>query len=131
MTTVHARDAIGRGVAPLVLLLIITHIDIDGVHDGIDIIVAVALLVEVVGHQLRGGIAGATTHATETGIDHHVAASLRHQTNKAQRQGEGHLLVVVGVDTHLDAFVQVGVETGDNALEVFLVHGPEGIDHRQ
>ena len=119
------RQEIGRRVAPLGFPLHGGDVVLDGVHQFVDVVMVAQNLVHVVSHQLNGQVAGNPAHPHQAGV--HGGVPQQMLVNELLRQAEAQRHVLVQMQPHPDAGVQIVVHQTDNPLQVPAAHAAEGV----
>ena len=119
------RQEVGRGIAPCALPLDGGDMVLDGVHDLVQVVVAVAGLVAVVRHQFDGQIAGGTAHAHEAGVHGLVPQQRFVHEFLGQTEAQSHVLMEMQAQTDVRGQVVVGQR--DDPLQVPAAHAAEGV----
>ena len=128
MCTMGACQKVGNGISPFVLVMKTVNVVINKIQNNIDIISAVEFPVHVLHHKLCVGIASTSPHPGHGTVYNDIPQSLAH-FDKFLGQGEGHLQIVVGVETNPRIGPQIVMYEMKNPLEIFPIHGTKSINN--
>ena len=107
------------------MLVKAAHHPVDGPQQGLHLVVAPGVVVEVLQKQLGVQVAGAPAHALDAGVDEQRPAGA--QLHQGLGVGVGQLQVVVRVEPHLDALGQVVLNQVEKPQHVLALHGSKAV----